>query len=153
MIDRKQIADIRRLHVAEQWTVGTVAAELGLHHETVENALLDRPRPTVVRPSGLDPYVEFIRETLEKHPRLRATRVFQMLRGRGYTGSVRQLRRKVAELRPRGFMEAFLRRRTFAGEEAICGVPHRPSYAAAGNMRRPSKATASSAVTTLANAA
>lgn len=118
MIDLKQIADIRRLRFAEQWTVGTIAAELGLHHETVEKALLERPRPTLVRPSGLDPYLEFIRETLEKHPRLRSTRVLEMLRGRGYTGSPRQLRRKVAELRPRSYKEAFLRRRTFPGEES-----------------------------------
>jgi len=117
LIDPEQIADIRRYRLAEGWKVGTIAGELGLHHETVENALLDRPRPRFVRPSGLDPYAEFIRETLEKHPRLRATRVCDMLRGRGYTGSVRQVRRKVAELRPRSFKEAFLRRRTFPGEE------------------------------------
>jgi transposase len=117
MIDRERIAEIRRLHLAEHWPVGTIAAELGVHHETVENALLDRPQPRLVRPSRLDPYVEFMRETLDKHPRLRATRVFQMIQGRGYTGSARQVRRKVAQLRPRGVKEAFLRRRTFPGEE------------------------------------
>ena len=32
---------------------------------------------------------------LESYPRLRATRIFQMVRDRGYTGSVVQLRRLV----------------------------------------------------------
>ncbi len=47
-----------------------------------------------------DPYLPFIRETLERYPRLRVTRLFEMLRARGYTGSVVQLRRVVATLRP-----------------------------------------------------
>jgi hypothetical protein len=43
-----------------------------------------------------DPYLNFLRETLQQYPRLRATRLFQMIRPRGYTGSVSQLRRVVA---------------------------------------------------------
>src|SRR2546430_8466576 len=35
----------------------------------------------------------FIRQTLEQHPRLRATRICQMVRDRGYTGSVVQDRK------------------------------------------------------------
>jgi len=47
-----------------------------------------------------DLYLGFIRQTLDQHPRLRATRIYQMVRDRGYTGSVVQLRRAVARLRP-----------------------------------------------------
>ena len=118
MIDAETVARIRHLHHAEGWLVGTIAAQLGLHHETVERALEEQPRAEpLARPSALDPYTEFARETLERYPRLTSTRLWQMLRERGCPLSPRQVRRKVAELRPRP-REAFLRRRTFVGEEA-----------------------------------
>ena len=117
MIDLETVTRIRQLHHAERWPVGTIAAELGLHHETVERVLSERPRAELPpRPSQLDSYLGFIRETLAQYPRLRATRLWQMLRERGCALSARQVRRKVAELRPTP-REAFLRRRTFAGEE------------------------------------
>jgi len=118
VIDLENVVRIRHLHHVEQWPVGTIAAELGLHHETVERALVEEssaaPAP---RPSRFDPYAGFVRETLLKHPRLRASRIWHMLRERGCTLSVRQVRDKVAELRPAP-REAFLRRRTFPAEEA-----------------------------------
>lgn len=118
MIDLETVARIRHLHHAEHWPVGTIATELGLHHETVERALAEESRAQpAVRPSRFDPYQGFVREMLEKYPRLRATRIWQMLRERGCTLSVRQVRDKVAELRPTP-SEAFLRRRTFPAEEA-----------------------------------
>jgi transposase len=111
------VARIRHLHHAEHWPVGTIAAELGLHHDTVERALREEPRgEPPPRPSRLDPYLGFVRETLAKYPRLRSTRLWQMLRERGCPLSPRQVRRLVARLRP-STREAFLRRRTFAGEE------------------------------------
>jgi transposase len=118
VIDAETVARIRHLHHAEGWRVGTIAAQLGLHHETVERALGEQPRAEpAVRASGLDPYVEFARQTLSRYPRLTSTRLWHMLRERGCPLSARQVRRKVAELRPRT-REAFLRRRTFPGEEA-----------------------------------
>ena len=39
MIDAEQFARIRRLFFAEHWKVGTIVAELGVHHETVERAI------------------------------------------------------------------------------------------------------------------
>ena len=118
MIDRETAARIRHLHFAEHWRVGTIVSELGLHHETVKAALQEGiqtlPAP---RPRQVDPYVEFMQQTLEQHPRLRATRLFQMIQERGFAGTARQVRRKVAEIRPRR-QEAFLRRRVFPGEEA-----------------------------------
>ena len=117
VIDLETVTRIRQLHHAEHWPVGTIARELGLHHETVENALVERPptRPALRR-SRFDPYVGFARETLEKYPRLCATRLWHMLRERGCTLGVRQVREKVGALRPT-LHEAFLRRRTFPGEE------------------------------------
>lgn len=118
MIDLEMVARIRHLHHSERWPVGTIASELGLHHETVERALLETsPAQPAQRPSRFDPYAGFVREVLEKHPRLRATRIWQMLRERGCALSVRQVRDKVKPLRPAP-REAFLRRRTFPAAEA-----------------------------------
>jgi transposase len=119
VISTELLATIRRLFYAEHWKIGTIASQLGLHRDTVRGALevnrLNRSRP--LRASRLDPYFDFIRKTLEDYPRLRATRLFQMIQDRGYSGSVVQLRRLVARLRPIPH-EAFLRLTTFAGEQA-----------------------------------
>jgi len=120
MISPEQHAEIRRLFFAEHWKVGTIAAQLDLHHETVSRAIeVDRfvSRGRHV-PSRLDPYLDFIAETLEQYPRLRATRVHEMITGRGYRGSVVQTRRVVKRLRPKGTKEAFLRLQTLPGEQA-----------------------------------
>src|SRR5881397_2137044 len=64
-----------------------------------------------------------IARELGLHPRLRATRIYQMARDRGYTGSVVQLRRTVARLRPQ-IREPFLRLETFPGEQAQVDWAH-----------------------------
>jgi len=120
VIDEGVRARIRRLFFAEHWKVGTIAAELGVHHDAVRRAVeVERfvSRTSRVRPSMLDPYRELIERTLAEHPKLVSTRLFEMLRARGYQGSQVQLRRRVARLRPRPRGEAYLRRVTLAGEE------------------------------------
>ena len=116
---------IRRYFYAEHWKIGTIASELGLHPDTVRNAIeSERFTPTPpLRASIVDPYTEFIRQTLDQHPRLRATRIYQMVRDRGYTGSVVQLRRAVAQLRPQ-IREPFLRLQVFPGEQAQADWAH-----------------------------
>src|SRR5438270_9862010 len=120
MIDAEQRARIRRLFYAEHWKLGTIAAELGVHHETVARAVeterFASPRP--VRPMQLDPYKAFVQDTLARHPRLRATRLHEMLRERGYAGSAVQLRRFLRSVRPRADAEAFLKLHTLPGEQA-----------------------------------
>ena len=119
MISDEQVARIRHLFHAEHWKIGTLAAELGLHPDTVRAALnTDRFRSHPrLRDRLTDPYLNFLRETLQQYPRLRTTRLLQMIQPRGYTGSVSQLRRVVADLRPPR-REAFLRLRVFPGEQA-----------------------------------
>ncbi len=119
MISLEVRSKIRRLYFGEHWKVGTIASELGVHHDAVKNAIeyerffpIERPP----RPSGLDAFKAFIVEQLEKHPRLRATRLHEMVRLRGYTGSVTQLRRFVQTVRPKR-REAFLRLETLPGEQ------------------------------------
>jgi transposase len=115
-------ARIRRLHHAEGWPVGTIATQLALHHDTVEAALEDAlvtsPDTSTVKPTVLGPYTGFLDATLKAHPRLRATRLFHMVKARGYPGSYQQVKRYVRRARPLPATEAFLRRTTLPGEEA-----------------------------------
>lgn len=119
MISPETRAQIRRYFYAEHWKVGTIASELGVHPDAVRNAIeaerFKNAQP--MRPSLVDPYTEFIRHTLDQHPRLRATRIYQMIRDRGFSGSITQLRRAVSGLRPLS-REPFLKLQMFPGEQA-----------------------------------
>lgn len=44
-ISREVEAEVRRLHYAEHWKRGTIAAQLGLHFDTVERAQPPWPAP------------------------------------------------------------------------------------------------------------
>jgi transposase len=125
MLDAEKIATIRRLYFAERWKIGTIASELSVHRDTVRAAIETDPlhRPRLLRPSRLDPYLPFLRETLERHPRLRATRLLDMIRQRGYVGSIQRLRCVVARLRPVN-KEAFLRLVSLPGEQAQVDWAH-----------------------------
>jgi transposase len=121
MISDDVRARIRRFYFAEHWRVGTIATELGLHRDTVALAIdTSRFANTRFRAAStlLDPYRDFVRATLEQYPRLRATRLLEMIRGRGYQGSVFPLRRYVRHVRPVPAHEAFFRLSTLPGEEA-----------------------------------
>lgn len=126
MIPAEQVAEIRRLFYAEHWKVGTIATQLGVHPDTVRSALeTDRfNRAKRLRPTKLDPYIDFIQQTLKHYPRLRATRIFQMIHPRGYEGGIVQLRRLVRRLRPAPQREAFLCLRSFAGEQGQVDWAH-----------------------------
>jgi transposase len=128
MIDDERFAQIRRLFFAEHWTVGTIASELGVHRDAVDRAIgkaAFNQRKAAPQPASiLDPYKGFVVETLARYPRLRATRLCQMLRARGYAGSVVQVRRFAATVRRGPRSEAFLRRQTLPGEEAQVDWAH-----------------------------
>jgi transposase len=121
MITPEQYAEIRRLYYGEHWKVGTIAAALGVHHETVRAAIVNDTqgvRRGTCRATQLDPYLPIVRDTLAQYPRLRATRLFEMVKGRGYAGSVVQLRRAVRLIRPAATATVYRRLTTLAGEEA-----------------------------------
>lgn len=121
MIPDELRSKIRRLFFAEHWKVGTISTELGIHHDTVTLAI-DTSRFRNERwravASMLDPYRDFIRSTLEQFPHLRSTRIWEMIRGRGYEGSVFPVRRYVRTIRPEPIQEAFFRLDVLPGEEA-----------------------------------
>lgn len=121
MISPEVRAEVLRLYHAEKWRVGTIAAQLHLHHSTVQHILENTGvelRPATPRPSLADRFLPFIRETLEKYPRLRASRLYVMVRERGYTGAPDHFRSIVRRHRPQPPAEAYLRLRTLPGEQA-----------------------------------
>jgi transposase len=121
MITLEQRAEILRLYHAERWPVGTIAVQLGLHHTTVQRALAEagiteaRQRR---RPSKADRFLPFILDTLSRFPKLCASRLYEMVRQRGYAGGPDHFRHVVALHRPRPAAEAYLRLRTLPGEQA-----------------------------------
>jgi transposase len=122
VIPRELEAKIVRLHLAEQWRIGTIARELGLHHTTVRRVLARSGVPVqphaAPRRSILDPYLTFVRDVLAKYPRLHASRLHAMVQERGYPGGSDHFRHLVALHRPRPPAEAYLRLRTLPGEQA-----------------------------------
>src|SRR5215467_9648473 len=129
----------RHLFYAEHWKIGTIAQELQIHADTVRHALeADRfrgARARTLRATITDPYLPFIRQVLDQYPRLRATRIHQMLVERGYSGSATQLRRVVATLRPSS-REPFLRLQTFPGEQGQVDWAHFGEVAVGQARRR-----------------
>lgn len=120
-------AQILRLYQAEHWRVGTIAAQLHVHRDTVRRVLAqacvmraDGPN----RPRRIDPYLPFIQETLAQFPTLTASRLHTMVCERGYVGGADHFRHLVAEHRPRPQAEAYLRLRTLPGEQAQVDWAH-----------------------------
>jgi transposase len=118
--------NIVRLHYGEHWPVGTIAAQLGIHPDVVKRVLQYKRanEPTAPRQSVITPFTEFIGQTLEQYPKLRATRLYDMLVPRGYLGSLRTLREYVATTRPEPKTEAYLRLELLAGEQAQIDWAH-----------------------------
>lgn len=126
-VTAEETATILRLHHAERWPVGTIGAQLGRHHDTIERVLahsgLEVHKETS-RARLVDPYIPFLVETLAKYPRLRASRLWSMAKARGYPGSKSGFRAIVSRLRPRRAAEAYLRRAVLPGQEAQVDWAH-----------------------------
>jgi hypothetical protein len=105
MIGPDVVAEIVRLHVVEKWRPGTIARHLRIHRDTVKGAIrragikVNRSRR---RPSKLDHFEGFVRDTFERYPKVPASVVWRMITARGYSGSESHFRRWVRqrELRP-----------------------------------------------------
>ncbi|HXM69974.1 MAG TPA: IS21 family transposase [Thermoanaerobaculia bacterium] len=121
MITAEQEASILRLYHAEKWRVHTIARQLGVHHTTVRRVLVQAGVAEARErrwSSQIEPYVALIQETLEQYPSLRASRLYEMVKQRGYPGGPDHFRHVVALYRPRQPAEAYLRLRTLPGEQA-----------------------------------
>lgn len=118
-ISKETKAEILRLHMAENWSIGSIAQHLGVHHSVVKRVVRQYglPLPEITKSSKLDLYLSFIKETLKKYPMLHASRLHKMCESRGYRGSESHFRRIVGRIRPKPQSEAYLRLRTLPGEQ------------------------------------
>ncbi|WP_367949111.1 IS21 family transposase [Paraburkholderia sp. NMBU_R16] len=132
-------AQILRLYHVEKWRCGTIANQLHVHHTTVQRVLAQAGLPRhgpPLRSSMIEPYLPFIRQTLEKFPKLTASRMYAMVRERGYKGAPDHFRHLISLHRPRPPAEAFLRLRTLPGEQGQVDWAHF-GHIEIGRARRP----------------
>jgi len=132
-------AQILRYYHAEKWTIGTIASQLHVHHSVVQRVLAQAGLPRIgprPRRSRIDAYLPFIRQTLEKFPTLTASRIYEMVRERGYAGRPDHFRHLIACHRPRPKAEAYLRLRSLPGEQAQVDWAHF-GHLEIGRARRP----------------
>jgi transposase len=112
-------AQILRYYHVERWRPGTIARQLHVHHGTVARVLAQAGLPRIGRrrSSRIDPFLPFILQTLEKFPTLTASRLYAMVRERGFVGGPDHFRHVIACHRPHPKTEAYLRLRTLPGEQ------------------------------------
>lgn len=111
-VDAGVEADILRHRLVDKWPVGTIASQLGVHHDVVRRVVAHHGMPAaqvLKRTRMEEPYVDFITETLSKYPKLHGSRLYQMVKERGFPGSESHFRKVVARLRPPKTPEPFLR--------------------------------------------
>lgn len=126
MLSPEEISEAKRLFHGEHWKIGTIATHLNRHPDAIRRALNTQSFSRKGRKISrvMCPYVEFVEATLKNYPRLRATRIFEMIVSRGYQGSMSQLRRTVKKLRPMATNEAFMKLKTLPGEQAQVDWAH-----------------------------
>jgi transposase len=132
-------AQILRYHHAEKWPIGTIARQLHVHHSVVRRVLAQAGLPRIgppSHPSQIDAYLPFIHQTLATFPTLTASRLYAMVRERGYPGRPDHFRHLVACQRPRPQAEAYLRLRCLPGEQAQVDWGHF-GHLTIGRARRP----------------
>ena len=125
-------AEIRRLFYVDHQSINAIAGTLGVHHKTVAQAIGTdrfRRRSQRDRQSLVAPYQPIIADTLARLPSVRATRLLDILRDRGYTGSIDQLRRYLRGARPDPPQRVFAKLSFMAGEQAQC------DWASCGKMQ------------------
>ena len=125
-MDKETSTEILRLYHAEKWKIGTIARQLGVHHSAVRRVIEDAEEPQQQRRrrSKLDPFIPFIQQTLEDYPKLPASRLYEMVRARGYQGCQSHFRHMIAPMRPKPAAEAYLRLKTLPGEQAQVDWAH-----------------------------
>jgi len=120
MIPKDLEAKIIWLCKNEKLPISTTAHTLGIHHSVVRRVLRQNPETAdqLTRSKLIDPYIPFLKETIDKYPKLKASRLFQIAVERGYSGKSDHFRAQVRELRPEKKYEAFTRITVLQGEQA-----------------------------------
>ena len=142
MVGVEDWAEIRRLRRAEQMSISEIARVLRVSRNTVRSALARDRAPKYERaPAGsvVDAAEPRIRELLRAYPRMPATVIAERI---GWTGSIRTLSSRVAELRPVYLPPDPASRTSYvAGEIAQCDLWFPPIQLPVGfgQVRKPSQ--------------
>ena len=81
MISKELEAKILRLYHIEKWKIGTISTQLHVHHSAVRRALAQSGAQEAVkmkRASMIEPFLPFVKQTLDRYPRLTASRLYQI---------------------------------------------------------------------------
>lgn len=138
MIDAATKQKIRHLFFRDHYTIHAIGKSLGVHHGTVKKAInydSFHPKKEIERRSILDGYSHFIDEHLELYPKITATRLMQILRDRGYSGSISTLRNELRQRRPR-LQRAYNRMTVSPGEQGQVDWAHCGSLKVGGAERK-----------------
>jgi transposase len=103
MIPVEHWAEIRRLRKVEKLSKRAIARRLGVHRDTVTNALAKDTPPRYEREprsSILDPYKPKIHALLAEDSNLSGVRILEIIQGEGYPGKISILRDFLHETRP-----------------------------------------------------
>ena len=131
------IARIRRLHFHEHYTIHAVSKVVDLHRDTVKRILYgdDSPDSGHSRPKLTNPYLSVITEHLENYPSICCTKLFRIMKDRGYCGSYNSLRRAVYPLRKKKKV-TFKPMEVFKGEQGQVDWAHCGSVEVKGGSRK-----------------
>ena len=105
-------------------SISDIARQMGLDRKTVRKALGtdcwpdDTQRPRVVRPSKLDPFRDYIRARLDGTPSLSAVRIYEEIKGQGYSGRISILKEFVHGIKEEHRIRAVVRFETLPGQQA-----------------------------------
>jgi len=86
------------------------------HRDQGHDILAERKR--MVRASKLDPFMEQVKQLLEKFPKITGQRLYEELQDAGYTGGISILRERLKKIRPRPKREPIIRFETEPGLQA-----------------------------------
>lgn len=134
----KTRAEVKRLVGAEHFSMNAAAHSVGIHHDTVKKIVRDQivvKASPLLRPSILDPYQHIIKESLNLYPKLRSTRIFLIIKERGFTGGINTVRRFVRMLRPQ-IVKAYMPLTMLPGEQAQVDWAHFGSIAVENTVRK-----------------
>ena len=123
-ITKEEKANIIKLHEIDGLTGNAIGKLLKIHHQTALRVIRQQQSPHAElplkpnKPTVIDDYIEFIQQKIKSSPHITCKRLLEILRKKGYPGSISTLRRAVNKLRPEKPANVFIPRKVFAGEEA-----------------------------------
>ncbi len=107
----------RTLRVARK-TVRRILSEVEQRRKEGDSPLGQVKKPRAPRASKLDAYADFIRQTLERYPKLRAKRLHEELLIQGFDGGYTIVREYLQRVRPKAEKQPCLEVKTAPGQQA-----------------------------------